>query len=563
MPLTWNRTICAGILAFAGRLTPLQAAPPVTFTYQGQLKEAGLPVNGLIDLNVTLTDVDGQKLESVDFPAVGVVNGLFTVDLAFSSSHFQGDPLFLLIAVRNPHDPTDTAPFLKLSPLQPINAAPFALFSFDTANRHSLDASDGSPTNAVFVDADGDVGVGTTTPEADLHVRGKTPLGRVIVTPSIADSSAEILITENTSASLGAMMRYDGPTNQWQVLGLARDAQNLPIENGPHLVVGRDNGRVGIGTVSPGSALHVAGDVRADGPRGFETHNPNNLSAQALFSWNVDIARVRVGGGGEGAANGFDIQTTSDRSLMRLLHNGNVGISAPAPETELDVRDLSNTDAGRIRAANANADTWVQFWSGHSDGANDPAIIWSDGTAGDDLRLGVGDTDGGPFTERLRVTGAGNVGIGTTAPTTRLHVVGEIRSTAGFRFPDNTLQTTAQLVGPAGPPGPAGPRGPAGLDCWDTDGDGNQDGVEDRNGDGSFDADDCQGPSGAPATTFAVCGANTNSCDSACGGSQFVLADLSENGSGTPGAGCSAVADGGSCTSESDLSDTCCVCRVP
>jgi hypothetical protein len=168
-------------------------------------------------------------------------------------------------------------------------------------------------------------------------------------------------------------------------------------------------------------------------------------------------------------------------------------------------------------------------------------------------------------TERLRLAANGNVGIGTTSPTARLHVNGEIRSqTGGIRFPDNTVQTTAQLVGPAGPAGPAGQRGQA---CWDL----NNNGVgnvatEDRDGDGLVNVDDCRGdpgPSGAPASTFAVCGANTNSCNSACGGSEFVLADLSENGSGTPGAGCSAVADGGSCTSETDLSDTCCVCRVP
>ena len=63
--------------------------------------------------------------------------------------------------------------------------------------------------------------------------------------------------------------------------------------------------------------------------------------------------------------------------------------------------------------------------------------------------------------------GSGFVGLGTTAPTSRLDVDGVIRSrTGGIEYPDGTLQTTATLVGPAGPPGPTGltgPTGPTGL----------------------------------------------------------------------------------------------------
>ena len=48
--------------------------------------------------------------------------------------------------------------------------------------------------------------------------------------------------------------------------------------------------------------------------------------------------------------------------------------------------------------------------------------------------------------------GTGNVGIGTIAPGERLSVAGTIESTSGgFRFPDGTVQQSAQLVGPAGP----------------------------------------------------------------------------------------------------------------
>ena len=63
----------------------------------------------------------------------------------------------------------------------------------------------------------------------------------------------------------------------------------------------------------------------------------------------------------------------------------------------------------------------------------------------------------------LLVRNDGNVGLGIATPTQKLEVAGQIFSnTGGFRFPDNTVQTSAAATGATGPAGPTGAAGPAG-----------------------------------------------------------------------------------------------------
>jgi hypothetical protein len=103
------------------------------FTYQGQLKDAGVPANGFYDLMFSLYDVEtgGQPIPvgastSLLLPHEEVENGLFTVRLDFGADVFQEhDELWLEVAVR-PYAAFG-APFTTLSPRQPIDATPRAI----------------------------------------------------------------------------------------------------------------------------------------------------------------------------------------------------------------------------------------------------------------------------------------------------------------------------------------------------------------------------------------------------------------------------------------------------
>lgn len=117
----------------------------------------------------------------------------------------------------------------------------------------------------------------------------------------------------------------------------------------------------------------------------------------------------------------------------------------------------------------------------------------------------------------------GEVGIGTDNPLTMLDVAGIVRSRGGFRFPDGTIQTTAQLAGPKGDKGDKGDQGDPGE----------------------------QGPPGPAVTLAAFCGV-------APGGLCRHVCDETVVDGNHP---CTAVGDGGSCSTTAS-GQVCCVCAL-
>jgi hypothetical protein len=147
--------ICAIAVGAAAAPAVLHAQEPLTavFTYQGQLKQAGLPVNDTADFRFVLFDAEsgGNQVSSILTASnVDVVDGLFTVDLDFGAPAFNGDARWMMIAVRSP---SGVGTYTWLSPLQPLTAVPYA-----------------TQTRGLYVDEAENVGVGTTSPAAKLHV---------------------------------------------------------------------------------------------------------------------------------------------------------------------------------------------------------------------------------------------------------------------------------------------------------------------------------------------------------------------------------------------------------
>lgn len=158
--------ILATLLAVAASAqTPLGTE----FTYQGNLESSGSPVDGTADFQFKLFNASsaGSQIGSTQsVNNVTVIDGGFTVTLDFGAGAFAGDKRWLEIAARTP---AGSGSFVTLTPRQALTASPYALKSRGV-DGHSLDASDGAPIDALFVDPDGKVGIGTL-PIGGLHIK--------------------------------------------------------------------------------------------------------------------------------------------------------------------------------------------------------------------------------------------------------------------------------------------------------------------------------------------------------------------------------------------------------
>ena len=133
--------------------------------------------------------------------------------------------------------------------------------------------------------------------------------------------------------------------------------------------------------------------------------NPNNPEAVNMLSWNNDIARIRIGGSGTGAINGFVFQGPSDVNLLRIYNNGNVNFYG-----NQITQTITGTPSNWFYLMQSNGKN-SGFWAN----SGNPALYLRN-TAGS-LNTVIRPDGNSYFL-------GGDVGIGTNSPAARLHVSG-------------------------------------------------------------------------------------------------------------------------------------------
>ena len=288
----------------------------------------------------------------------------------------------------------------------------------------------------------------------------------------------------------------DSSGNNQMNIGSPFGEQHLRIKHGTtELVKIQTNGRVGINTTSIDHVLQTQGSGNNGSVRIENSHTTLTVSgntASSSFPHNLVLSNYQGSGNADNrmASIGFDIPTTSShanatiayqatnssgngdlqfwleddntsKERLRITSDGHIGIGSDAPSIELDILNTSSSADLRLKTT-ANSFNSFIFDSNRS-GANDNLSIidgrWngnivsriqfltgSDTTNKDDGYMAFHTRQSGQsLEERLRITSAGLVGIGTANPTQELSLHAE--DFCGIVIKSDRTTSTSQIGG--------------------------------------------------------------------------------------------------------------------
>ena len=198
--------ICSLLVAAAA----FRGGTPVdyTFTYQGQLRNAGALVNGPVDLRITLWDSDaaGAQVGPINnYQALPITDGRFAVGLNFGGTAFDGSNRWVQLEFRSP---AGSGQYLTLNPRDKIMATPYAMFALNGGNgiwNYNAKAQ----TVSVLGQK---VGIGTANPTAALEVVG-TGGDDAVKLPAGSIGSSELALGTLCAGQLLVSMLAPYPTH--------------------------------------------------------------------------------------------------------------------------------------------------------------------------------------------------------------------------------------------------------------------------------------------------------------------------------------------------------------
>ena len=249
------------------------------------------------------------------------------------------------------------------------------------------------------IDSSGNVGIGTSSPSAPLHVSQNAAQIALFQRPSgssnvTVKSSASTTLKLDGTDSILAFVNAGGATPSYTIGrdntdNTLRISQNSSAPGTNDLVTINSSGNVGIGTTSPSRILHVNSGATNEVAR-FES---SDTEVTVEFKDPTGTASLKC-------RNDYRFNNSSGE-LIRIDSSGNVGIGESNPAFELDVASSDTTT--------------VNITAGTTDISR---LFFSDTTVGRGYLIYDHSSDSMSFatagSERARIDSSGRMLLGTT-----------------------------------------------------------------------------------------------------------------------------------------------------
>jgi hypothetical protein len=260
-------------------------------------------------------------------------------------------------------------------------------------------ADDGTSQDFYWDASTSRLGLGTTSPAQRLHL----DYGSNILTGSGEVAMKMTVLSSFVSAQNEIRSGVTSGTNPYMSFAV-REASS------PFATVERmritQNGNVGIGTTSPSEVLELRGSTNAQirmqpsatGESGFINTTSGSTKGMVQYNHNSNFMRIYTNGS----------------EAMRIDSAGRLGIGTTTPQDKLNIIGDSLTG---IQLGLSSDDYYSQLGSnGLTFNRNGTSFIQQKGSGELAFRMGSS------ATEAMRITSSGRLGIGTTNPSTFLHV---------------------------------------------------------------------------------------------------------------------------------------------
>jgi hypothetical protein len=287
-----------------------------------------------------------------------------------------------------------------------------------------------------LVYSSGNVGIGTSSPSQKLEVNGGDALIRTAYIGNISAYGTNYASFSHTSRSVAAKYSFlSGNAGDTYINAANSQAIYFRNENIDQMII-TSAGNVGIGTTSPtvhsgGNALVIKGASGVGSGRSIiELHDAGGTN-KAVFQQVGSTTYIGNLGGNGGLSLLTGGTGTGSTESVFITNSGNVGIGTTNPSGQLSgTKGLSIVDATNAALGLSNGTNhWLNYLSSTT------YRIWNNTS-----------------NEVMTILLNGNIGIGTTSPAQKLHVIGNTAVTGITSTGDRKLSLGILDINSGGTP---------------------------------------------------------------------------------------------------------------